>query len=250
MTATTDGATPAGDATPEPVQGQPPASTPVASTTPVQEPQGPGEPKSEVEKLRALTSRLQSERDQYQVQTHRLETAQAEMQEASNRQYLQQLAHMPVADRSKVLENEFQSAVTPDAQSIESTARTKTLTDLLGDAKMAFSPSEWDERSQQLRMGQLTASSLMEEAYGRRAASRMQASSISGDGAPTGPDFPDVGVSASPAMPNSYTPEEISDIAATDPSRYRELVEPGGQPKPGVTLTIESDRTRQVPMSE
>jgi hypothetical protein len=255
MTDVTDGAASAEGATtarPGPVQGNQPVSTPATPGSPAQPVQGPERqgPQGELEKLRALTSRLQSERDQFESRTRHLETTQEEQRQNSQQQYMQSLSQMAPQERATLLEQEFQSALTPDPNQIRSEQKTQTLAELLGDARESFTTDEWNERAGRLRTGQLSASNLMREAYTRTVDAGRQAASISGSGAPQGPEVPDVGVAAPPAPPDTYTPEEIADIAATNPARYRELVDPGGKPKPGVTLTVEASQAAAVPISE
>jgi hypothetical protein len=255
MTDVTDGvasAEGATTATPGPVQGSQPASTPATPGSPAQPVQVPERqgPQGELEKLRALTSRLQSERDQYEARARQLEASQEELRQNSQQQYMQSLSQMAPQERATLLEQEFQAAMTPDPNQIRSEQKTQTLTELLGDARQSFTADEWNDRSDRLRTGQLSASSLMREAYTRTVNAGIQATAISGSGAPQGPEVPDVGAAAPPAPPDTYTPEEIADIAATNPARYRELVAPGGKPKPGVTLTVEASQAAAVPISE
>lgn len=255
MTEATDGGTsPAGATTVTPgmVEGDQPTSAPAIPSSPapaVQAPQGQAEPQGELEKLRALQSQTQARADRAEARSRQLETAQEQAQQASSQQYMHSLAGMPTDERAKVLESEFQTAMTPDPNQIRSDQKTQTLTELLGAARETFTADEWDSRSQQLRTGQLSAESLMREAFSRTATMQAQVTAISANGAPGGLEVPDVGPGAPPAPSNAYSPEEIAEIAATDPARYRELIDPGGKPKEGVTLTIEAERARAVPMS-
>ena len=255
MTQATDGGTSAAGATtatPGPVQGDQPASPPATPGSPsqaVQAPQGQTGPQGELEKLRSLQSQTQARADRAEARARQLESSQEQMQQATSQQYMYSLSQMPAEERARVLETEFQSAMTPDPNQIRSEQKTATLTELLGSARDTYTADEWESRSQQLRTGQLSAESLMREAFSRTATMQAQATAISTDGAPGGLEVPDVGAGAPPAPSNAYSPEEIAEIAATDPGRYSELVDPGGKPKDGVTLTIEAERARAVPIS-